>query len=97
MKTEESRFEAEVTESVRDLESIGRAWAAYGLRVGREALETSAETLRGTAALLGRIAARFDEAATVAPGAGPAAPDAPAAPAPDAPAAPAAPPEPATR
>jgi hypothetical protein len=37
------------------LYNVGGAWARYGLSVGRAALETSAVTLRNTAAALGEI------------------------------------------
>ena len=39
-------------ESVRALESIGRAWAVHGLEMGRQALSLSANTLETTASIL---------------------------------------------
>ena len=47
----------ELDKAVRDLTRIGKIWAKHGLGVGRSALESSAETLRATASLLGRLAA----------------------------------------
>ena len=63
----ESR-EQEITESLdralRGLLGIGRLWASHGLAVGRSALETSAQTLRTTAEMLGDISDRFAEKAS---------------------------------
>lgn len=47
--------------AVRDLGSIGRAWARYGLTVGKIALETSASTLQKTASVLGDLSTGFKE------------------------------------
>ena len=47
-----------VGRAVRDVTSIGRSWAAYGLTVSKTALETSALTLRKTADWLASLSAR---------------------------------------
>jgi hypothetical protein len=41
--------------AIRDLTTIGKAWARYGLTVSKIALETSATTLQRTAAVLGDL------------------------------------------
>jgi hypothetical protein len=49
------------------LADLGTTWAAYGLKVGKMALETSAETLGKTAHTLDALAAEFDKKAKAAP------------------------------
>ena len=53
--------EKDTEHMVGQLVGIGRAWATYGLLVGKSALETSAATLRTTADVLGEISARVAE------------------------------------
>lgn len=48
------------TEIAGDVMELARAWARYGLLVGRSALEASAGTLVATARLLGHLAEAFD-------------------------------------
>jgi hypothetical protein len=43
------------------LADLGSSWAAYGLKVGKMALETSAETLGKTAHTLDVLAAELDK------------------------------------
>ena len=43
-----------------ELEAAGKAWAAYGLRAGATALQTSMSTLSQVAGLLGSLAETFD-------------------------------------
>jgi hypothetical protein len=65
------------------LADLGTTWAAYGLKVGKMALETSAETLGKTAHTLDVLATELDKKAKAAPPAEPktdAAPPADAAP-----------------
>lgn len=75
------------------LTSVGSTWAAYGLKVGKMALVTSAETLGKTAQMLDVLATELEKKKAAAPtdvaaksdGAAPP-PAPPAAPRPDAPA-----------
>jgi hypothetical protein len=59
---EQKQSNAPVSEDVaataRDIHEIGRAWAAHGLVIGKQALENAAEALRITADSLGRLASR---------------------------------------
>lgn len=43
-----------------ELETAGKEWAAYGLRAGATALQTSMSTLSQVAGLLGSLAEAFD-------------------------------------
>jgi hypothetical protein len=52
--------------ALRDLGTIGRAWARYGLTVSKIALETSASTLQKTASVLGDLSATFRDREPVA-------------------------------
>ena len=49
------------------LTELGSSWAVYGLKVGKMALETSAETLGKTAHTLDAIAAELDKKAKPGP------------------------------
>jgi hypothetical protein len=52
---------AEATEKVVEQAiDLGRVWARYGLSIGKMALETSAQSLKTTAGLLGTIAEAFE-------------------------------------
>jgi hypothetical protein len=69
---------------------VGRAWAAYGLRIGKLALETQAHTMGKLAGALGELHRvldenREDEAARGAPASDAPASDAPTSGAPSAP------------
>lgn len=48
---------------VDTLRGLGTSWAAYGLKVGKMALQTSAETLGKTAETLDTLAAAFEKKA----------------------------------
>ncbi len=50
--------EKDTEHMVGQLVGIGRAWAKYGLQIGKSALETSAATLKTTADVLGEISER---------------------------------------
>jgi hypothetical protein len=58
--TREARIAEAAEKLVHGLFGVGKLWAAHGLNVGRSALETTATTLRTTAALLGDISQRFE-------------------------------------
>lgn len=58
-ETRDAAVSDAVGKAVKGLVGVGRLWAAYGLDIGRSALETSAATLRTTAALLGEISQRL--------------------------------------
>lgn len=45
-----------VGQTIEELETVGRAWADHGLRIGAAALQTSALTLAHTANVLVNIA-----------------------------------------
>jgi hypothetical protein len=63
-ETVDSGTKAHAARAFEDIVTVGKAWARYGLTVGRMALETSATTLNKTATLLGDLAqtlARKDE------------------------------------
>jgi hypothetical protein len=45
--------------ALREMSSIGRSWARYGLTVSKIALETSASTLQKTATMLGDLSTAF--------------------------------------
>lgn len=45
-----------VGQTIEELETVGRAWADHGLRIGAAALQTSALTLAHTANVLVSIA-----------------------------------------
>lgn len=63
-----SRKTAEATEKVVDSAiDLGRVWARYGLSIGKMALETSAQSLKTTAGMLGTIAEAFEAKAETAP------------------------------
>jgi hypothetical protein len=49
-----------VEHAVGTLFDLGRVWAVHGLRIGRSALEASAETLRSTSSVLDEISSRLD-------------------------------------
>jgi hypothetical protein len=51
------------------LTELGSSWAVYGLKVGKMALETSAETLGKTAHTLDVLAAELDKKAKPGPSA----------------------------
>jgi hypothetical protein len=55
-ETVDSGTKAHATRAVEDLMTVGKAWARYGLTVGKMALETSATTLSKTAGWLGELA-----------------------------------------
>lgn len=58
----------DVQELFNRLQGVGVTWARYGLNLGKSALETSAETLKTTAATLGDLAQKFGaEGANTAP------------------------------
>lgn len=60
--THDSAEIAETVERAIDtLFDIGRLWASHGLSVGRGALETSAQTLRTTAELLGELSEKVSD------------------------------------
>ena len=59
------------------LTSVGSTWAAYGLKVGKMALTTSAETLGKTAEALDTLAVELEKRAAVAPAEAPPAEEAP--------------------
>jgi hypothetical protein len=48
-----------VAGAARDLNDVGRTWAAYGLLVGKEALEQAAHAMTVTAGALARLADRL--------------------------------------
>jgi len=50
------------SKAMKDLSSIGRSWARYGLTVSKIALETSATTLQKTASMLGDLSTAFKDA-----------------------------------
>ena len=50
------------SKALREMSSIGRSWARYGLTVSKIALETSASTLQKTASMLGDLSTAFKEA-----------------------------------
>ncbi len=54
-----NNVEKNIGESVERLLSLGRLWAGHGLRAGKQALETSAETLKVTAATLDDLSERI--------------------------------------
>lgn len=56
IETEDGR-----SELLGALVNIGGVWARYGLKVGRMALESSAETLQATAQSLEGIAERLED------------------------------------
>ena len=43
----------------RGLTAVGMSWARHGLTIGKSALETSAQTLRETAEVLGQLSEKF--------------------------------------
>jgi len=47
--------------AIRDLTTVGLAWARYGLTVSKVALETSAVTLQKTAAVLGDLSSTIKD------------------------------------
>jgi hypothetical protein len=64
-ETTETNVKAHATRALEDMKTVSKAWARYGLTVGKMALETSATTLNKTAGWLGDLAqilARKDEA-----------------------------------
>jgi hypothetical protein len=65
---------------IETLSKLGSAWAAHGLKIGRNAVQMSAETLQKTVDTLDTLAAEFEKRA--AKDAAPAGEPAPAAPAP---------------
>jgi hypothetical protein len=46
---------------VRDLFSLGRSWASYGLTVAELGVTQSAKTMRGVAAMLRTLAVELDD------------------------------------
>jgi head-tail adaptor len=58
-RQQEERTSDKLAKAVEGLFDVGKLWAAHGLRVGRSTLETSAQTLRATAGLLGELSDRF--------------------------------------
>ena len=66
-QTSETETKAQAARAFEDMRNVGKAWARYGLTVGKVALETSATTLSKTATWLGDLAqtlARKAEATT---------------------------------
>jgi len=55
-QTTDTGSKAQAARAFDDVMTIGKAWARYGLTVGKMALETSATTLNKTASWLGDLA-----------------------------------------
>ena len=55
-QTTETGTKAPTARALDDIMTVGKAWARYGLTVGKMALETSATTLNKTASWLGDLA-----------------------------------------
>jgi hypothetical protein len=55
-QTTETVTKAPAARALDDIMTVGKAWARYGLTVGKMALETSATTLSKTASWLGDLA-----------------------------------------
>jgi hypothetical protein len=55
-QTTDTESKAQAARAFEDMRNVGKAWARYGLTVGKMALETSATTLSKTATWLGDLA-----------------------------------------
>ncbi len=62
MQFNQDEAKAFANKAIREMGSIGKAWARYGLTVSKIALETSASTLQKTASMLGDLSTAFKDA-----------------------------------
>jgi len=62
-QTTETETKTHAARTFDDIMTVGKAWARYGLNVGKMALETSATTLSKTALWLGDLAETLERKA----------------------------------